>query len=283
MILAVAVAVIGARMILSLTTWMALAFYALAVMALLAALRGRLVMQRAEPLALGLATAAAVAHGTHLWIALWTPAGIDLSLFNATSLLGWLMTLMLVVAAIRQPLHSLGLIIYPFAAFALILAQALGVPTATTVPVGASVDIHVITSVVAYAILGLASAQALLLAWQESALRRRRAGPVLGFLPPLQGMEALLFQLVASGFVMLSIALISGWLFVDNLFAQDLVHKTVISMTGWLVFAGLLIGRSFAGWRGRTAIRWTLWGFALLAVAYFGSKIVLELILGRAG
>ncbi|TVO62343.1 phosphohydrolase [Spiribacter vilamensis] len=269
-------------MILSLTTWIAFAFYALAVAVLLAALRGRLAMQRAEPLALGLAAAAALIHGAHLWFALWTPAGIDLSLFNAVSLLGWLMALMLVVAAVRQPLHSLGLVVYPFAALALILAQALGVPTATTVPVGASVDIHVITSVVAYAILGLASAQALLLAWQEGALRRRRAGPILGFLPPLQGMEALLFQLVASGFVMLSVALISGWLFVDNLFAQDLVHKTVISMTGWLVFAGLLVGRSLAGWRGRTAIRWTLWGFALLAVAYFGSKIVLELILGKA-
>ena len=282
MIPAVETAAIGAQMILSLTTWVALAFYALAVMVLLTALRGRLAMQRAEPLALSLAAAGVFIHGAHLGLALWTPNGIDLSLFNATSLLGWLMALMLVIGAIRQPLHSLGLVVYPFAAIALILAQTLGVPTATMVPIGASVDIHVVTSVVAYAILGLASAQALLLAWQESALRRRRAGPILGFLPPLQGMEALLFQLVASGFVMLSVALVSGWLFVDNLFAQDLVHKTVISMTGWLVFAGLLIGRSLAGWRGRTAIRWTLWGFGLLAVAYFGSKIVLELILGQA-
>lgn len=269
-------------MILTLTTWTAVAFYALALAALLAALRGRLATQRAEPLALGLAAVAAPSHGIHLWLGLWTPVGIDLSLFNAASLLGWLMAVMLIIAAVRQPLHSLGLIVYPFAALTLMLAEALGVPTASMVPVGEPVDVHVIASVIAYAILGLASAQALLLAWQESALRRRRAGPIVGFLPPLQGMESLLFQLVASGFVMLSVALVSGWLFVDNLFAQDLVHKTVISVTGWLVFAGLLIGRSAAGWRGRTAIRWTLWGFALLAVAYFGSKIVLELILSRA-
>ncbi len=268
-------------MILTLTPWMAAALYALAVAALLAALRGRLAVQRAEPLALALAAIAVVLHGISLWRALWTPAGVDLSLFNAGSLLGWLMAVTLIAAAVRQPLHSLGLVVYPFALVTLLLAQTLGVPTATMVPVGAPVDVHIISSVAAYAVLGLASAQALLLAWQESALRRRRAGPVLGFLPPLQGMESLLFHLVAIGFVLLSVALVSGWLFVDNLFAQDLVHKTVLSMIGWLVFAGLLIGRTVAGWRGRTAIRWTLSGFALLAVAYFGSKIVVELIIGR--
>jgi len=268
-------------MTLTLIPWIAAALYALAVAALLAALRGRLAVQHAEHLALGLAAVAVVLHGIGLWRALWSPAGIDLSLFNAASLLGWLTALTLIAAAVRQPLHSLGLIVYPFALLTLLLAQTLGVPTATMVPVGAPVDIHVIASVAAYAVLGLASAQALLLAWQESALRRRRAGPVLGFLPPLQGMESLLFHLVAIGFVLLSAALISGWLFVDNLFAQDLVHKTVISMIGWLVFAGLLIGRTVAGWRGRTAIRWTLWGFVLLAVAYFGSKVVVELIIGQ--
>jgi ABC-type uncharacterized transport system permease subunit len=267
-------------MILTLTPWMAAALYALAVTALLAVLNRRLPLQRAAPAALGLAATAAVFHGIHLWQALWTPVGIDLSLFNAGSLLGWLMAVMLIIAAVRQPLHSLGLIVYPFAAATLLLAEVFGLPATTLVPVGQAVDIHVIASVAAYAVLGLASAQAVLLAWQESALRQRRAGPVLGFLPPLQGMEALLFQLVASGFVLLSAALVSGWLFVDNLFAQELVHKTVLSMVGWLVFAGLLIGRTLAGWRGRTAIRWTLWGFGVLAVAYFGSKIVLELILG---
>jgi len=215
-------------MTLTLIPWIAAALYALAVAALLAALRGRLAVQHAEHLALGLAAVAVVLHGIGLWRALWSPAGIDLSLFNAASLLGWLTALTLIAAAVRQPLHSLGLIVYPFALLTLLLAQTLGVPTATMVPVGAPVDIHVIASVAAYAVLGLASAQALLLAWQESALRRRRAGPVLGFLPPLQGMESLLFHLVAIGFVLLSAALISGWLFVDNLFAQDLVHKTVI-------------------------------------------------------
>jgi len=98
-------------------------------------------------------------------------------------------------------------------------------------------------------------------------------------LPSLQGMEALLFQMLAAGMVLLSVALITGWLFVEDLFAQDLAHKTLLSMMAWLVFAALLIGRQRAGWRGRTAIRWSLAGFVLLALAYFGSKVVLEILL----
>jgi len=42
-----------------------------------------------------------------------------------------------------------------------------------------------------------------------------------------------------------------------------------------------LIGRWKYGWRGRTAVRWTLSGFITLLIAYFGSKYVLEIILGK--
>ena len=271
----------NAQMIHTLLTPIAVALYGAAVVTLLAGLRGRVAVGRSGPIAFGLALPALAVQGVVLWPSLWTSAGINLALFNAAALLGWLMAAMLVLAAIRQPVYSLGLVVFPFAGITLVLAETLGVPGARPVAVGQPVDLHVISSVAAYAVLGLATAQALLLAWQESALRHRRAGAVLGLLPPLQSMEALLFQLLGSGFVLLSVALVSGWLFVDNLFAQDLVHKTVLSMLAWLVFAGLLTGRYQAGWRGRTAIRWTLAGVALLVLAYFGSKAVLELILNR--
>ncbi len=255
--------------------------YGLALAALLAGLRGVVPVQKSERSALGLAWPALILHAILLWHAAWSVAGINLSFFNALSLLGWLMAVMLALAAIRQPVHSLGLIIFPVAIIGVLLAGLTGSPGQAMVPLGAGIDIHVISSVIAYAVLGLASAQAVLIAWQEHALRHGGAGAILGLLPPLRGMEALLFQLLGSGFVLLSVSLITGWLFVADLFAQDLVHKTVLSMLAWLVFGGLLVGRYQAGWRGRTAIRWTLSGFALLALGYFGSKAVLELILGR--
>ena len=94
-------------------------------------------------------------------------------------------------------------------------------------------------------------------------------------------MERLLFRMIAVGFVLLSVSLLSGLFFLEDLFAQHLIHKTVLSIAAWGVFGVLLWGRWKLGWRGRLAIRWTLAGFATLMLAYFGSKFVLELVLQR--
>jgi ABC-type uncharacterized transport system permease subunit len=132
----------------------------------------------------------------------------------------------------------------------------------------------------AYSMLTLASGQAILTAIQSTQLRRRPGGFVRT-LPPLQTMEALLFEMIGLGFVLLTVALVSGFHYLEDMFAQHLVHKTALSIVAWIVFATLLWGRFRFGWRGRTALRWTLIGFAVLMLAYFGSKAVIELILHR--
>jgi ABC-type uncharacterized transport system permease subunit len=124
--------------------------------------------------------------------------------------------------------------------------------------------------------------QAVLLSIQEHHLRNRHPGGYIRALPPLQVMERLLFQMIGTGFALLSAALLTGFFFLEDIFAQHLVHKTALSMAAWVIFGVLLWGRWKFGWRGRTAIRWTLSGFIFLLLAYFGSKAVLELILARA-
>ena len=116
---------------------------------------------------------------------------------------------------------------------------------------------------------------------QERALRRRKFHGWLRALPPLTELESLLFRTIAVGFALLTATLLTGVLFVENLFAQHLVHKTVLSVLSWLAFGALLLGRWRYGWRGATAVRWTLVAMALLVLAFFGSKFVLELLLRR--
>jgi ABC-type uncharacterized transport system permease subunit len=91
----------------------------------------------------------------------------------------------------------------------------------------------------------------------------------------------LLFQLIGAGFVLLSLTLLTGALFVEDLFGQHLVHKTVLSFAAWVVFGALLFGRWRYGWRGRRAVRLTLIGMLVLLLAFFGSKFVLEIVLKR--
>ena len=85
--------------------------------------------------------------------------------------------------------------------------------------------------------------------------------------------------MIGIGFALLSLSLLTGVLFLEDIFAQHLVHKTTLSIVAWVVFGVLLAGRVLRGWRGRTALIYTISGFVLLIVGYFGSKLVLEFIL----
>ena len=96
-------------------------------------------------------------------------------------------------------------------------------------------------------------------------------------------MEALLFRLILIGFVLLTLTLGSGILFSETLFGKALSwdHKTVFAIASWIIFAALLVGRHFYGWRGRQALRWTLAGFVALMLAYVGTRFVIEVVLHR--
>jgi ABC-type uncharacterized transport system permease subunit len=133
----------------------------------------------------------------------------------------------------------------------------------------------------AYALLSIAALQALAVAWQERSLRSKRLGPMLRALPPLSAMEDLLFQYIVAGFALLTLTVLSGALFIDDWMAQHLVHKTVLTLLAWVVFGLLVFGRWRFGWRGRTAVNWTLAGMLVLLLAFFGSKFVLEILLGK--
>jgi ABC-type uncharacterized transport system permease subunit len=229
-------------------------------------------------IALGLAGSAL--HGLILYQGIVSAAGLSLDFFDAFSLVAWSVALVLLLSSLTKPVENLGILLLPVAAVAIVLELQFGTPGGDErAPWGLSV--HILISLLAYSLLTLASVQAILLAIQDRHLHNRQPGGFVRALPPLQTMEALLFEVIGIGFFLLSLALVSGFVFLEDMFAQHLVHKTLLSILSWIVFAMLLWGRFRFGWRGRTAIRGTLVGFAFLMLAYFGSKAVLELILQR--
>jgi ABC-type uncharacterized transport system permease subunit len=141
--------------------------------------------------------------------------------------------------------------------------------------------LHIGSSVLAYAVLTIAACQAGAVAAQDYQLRHRHTRGLVQILPPLQLMESILFELLWVGLIFLTVAIGSGMVFLEDIFAQHLVHKTVLTIAAWLLFATLLWGHHQLGWRSQTAVRFTLSGFAVLMLGYFGSKLVLEVILQR--
>jgi len=230
---------------------------------------------------LGLGFAGLALHTWLLYDAIFSPPGLNLAFFNALALTSWTVVTLLLVSSLTKPVENLGIIILPVAALTLYLETRYPSVGFMRQAMGWEIKFHVLLSMLAYSLLTLASVQAILLAIQDHHLRSRQPGGFVRALPPLQTMESLLFEMIGAGFVLLTLSLVSGFAFLEDMFAQHLVHKTVLSTLGWLVFGGLLIGRYRYGWRGRTAIIWTLSGFVILVLAYFGSKAVLELVLRR--
>lgn len=222
--------------------------------------------------------AAVITHGYSTYLDLHRPSGIHLEFFSAGSLIGWLVAGLVLLSSLRQKIDNLFIGIFPLAAIALFFTL-FGLDDAVGRHYDASLVIHILISILAYSIFTLAAFQAVLLAKQEYHLKHHKTKGLLRSLPPLQTMEALLFEMIWTGLILLTLSLITGTIVFDDLFAQHLVHKTILSIFAWLLYATLLIGRHFLGWRSHRAIRWTVGGFIVLMLSFFGSKFVVELLL----
>ncbi len=210
-----------------------------------------------------------------------TADGVNLGFYNALSLVSWVMVmlmLVLLISTVRLP-DKLAFIFLPAAALSLFLELLIPNDRLLLENVGIGMSLHIVVSITAYSMLAIAAVQAIILAIQEQQLHNKNPIGSMRFLPPMQTMEELLVQLLTIGFFLLSLSLLSGFMFVYNIFDQHLSHKIVFSILAWFIFGLVLWGRWAWGWRGKKLFHWSLGGFSLLITAYFGSKLVLELIL----
>lgn len=222
-----------------------------------------------------------ISHFCYIAFAFQQQQHFSFSVFATGSLIAMVVSLLLLVTAINKPVAQLGIVLFPVTGLMLLLDMKAPVTSHPLHNYSWSMDLHILASVLAFGLLNIAALQAILLYIQNQQLKSHPPKRFIQKLPSLQTMEILLFQMLATGLGFLTLSLLSGFLFIENLFAQHLAHKTILSILAWLIFSGLLLGRHWYGWRGKTAIQWTLIGFTALLLAYFGSKVVLELILRR--
>jgi ABC-type uncharacterized transport system permease subunit len=227
------------------------------------------------------AWAGLIGHLLFIVLAVLQTNRFNFSLLSAASMVSALVALLLLLASLTKPVEKLGIAIFPLAAMMLALELCFPEKLRSLQTYNWEMGTHILSSVIAFSLLNIAALQALLLAIQDKQLKNHQPKKFILRLPALQTMESLLFQMISMGLLFLSVSLISGMVFIDDLFAQHLVHKTVLSIIAWIIFSALLLGRLRYGWRGQVAIRWTIAGFVLLLLAYFGSKLVLEIILKR--
>lgn len=231
---------------------------------------------------LGMTVVALICHAIVTWDALVASDGVMFGFYKVLALSFLAVNIACIGALLRRPLQNLLVGLLPLSALSIVIATLGPDTSAARDNLEPGMLLHIGSSIVAYSVLTLAAGQSALLALQDRQLRNHNMHGITRALPPLQLMESMLFELVWVGVAALTLSILSGMLFMENMFAQHLAHKTVLSLFAWLLFSVLLWGRYRLGWRSQTAVRFTLAGFTLLLLAFFGSKLVLELVLTQA-
>lgn len=241
--------------------------------------------------ALSAGTAAAwLLHGGALWADMLTADSLRIGFAVMLSATLWVSVAVYWLESRNFTLDGLRILVLPCAAVAVVLPPLFPGSVVPLADRSALFSWHIAISILAYSTLTIAAFHAVLMALQESRLHARPGGlndnwlgAVLDRLPALLTMEKLLFRLIGFGFGLLTLTVLSGLVFSEQLFgiAFKWDHKNIFSMLSWALFGVLLAGRKWRGWRGRTALSFTLIGFATLLLAYVGSRFVLEVVLHR--
>jgi len=230
--------------------------------------------------AVAIAGVGAVVHAAALMDERRMAPAAALSLGDTLALVALVIAVIAILMAVRPGKRGVAALLLVIAAM-LEAAFSEGTRQFSMGRPGWELSFHIAMATTAFAFLTIGMALAIAQVVVDHRLRSRQPLGLLKILTPIESLESGCFQSILAGFLVLTLALVSGAFFVENLFAQHLVHKVSLAIIAWLVFGVLLLGRLKFGWRGRKALRWTFAGYTLLGLSYFGSKIILENVLGK--
>jgi ABC-type uncharacterized transport system permease subunit len=230
--------------------------------------------------AVAIAVVGVVVHASALFGEHRLEPSAALSLGDTAALIGFVIAVTAVVLALRPQSRGIAALLLGIAAV-LEAAFSEGARQFSVGRPGWELAFHVAMATTAFAFLTVGMTLAIAQVLLDKRLRSRQPLGWLKIFTPIESLESGCFQSILAGFVLLTLALVSGAFFIENLFAQHLIHKVILAIVAWIVFGVLLLGRLRFGWRGRKALHWTLAGYVLLGLAYFGSKVILEDVLGK--
>lgn len=217
---------------------------------------------------------AIILHSVLLYLWIDGGHGQNLSVWNFASQVIWLICVFVSLGRYFLPLDNVALIAFSAAIVSIFppilfprhhILLTLNQPAAL---------LHIFLSFIALSISSMAVFQAIFVLIQHYALKKRsHVALLLRSLPSLEQMESLLFQMIFWGLIVLSILIvISLFAFIPRI--TDQWQHVILAVLAWIVYAVLLLGRYFQGWRGTKAVFITLMGFAVLSLCYLAARFV---------
>ena len=235
--------------------------------------------RRGDTLLVVLLGATIVLHGVTLVDDVLLETSTGLGFADVLSVIAWLLAAIGLYAFMQPGFRAVAGMVLGLSA--VLIAACLAIGGDESAPLSWQLKLHAMLSLIAYGCLGAGAVLATASLIQDNQLRAARLSRLSTLLPPLMATERFLATLTTAGFVFLLLAITSGFIFVNDLFTQHLTHKTALSLVAMVIFGALVAGRQVSGWRGRQMLYLYFLGFAVLLLAYFGSKFVLEVLLQR--
>ena len=143
---------------------------------------------------------------------------------------------------------------------------------------------HIVTALPTYALVTLAAIAAFAAFLQQSTLKQKRPTPFTRGLPSLADCDALQLRLLQIGEAVLALGLMTGMAleYVNTGYVLVFNHKTVLTLSAFLVIGAMLIAHQRSGLRGRRAAQLVLLGYLLLTLGYPGVKFVTDIVFASA-
>ncbi|WP_117233718.1 cytochrome C assembly family protein [Vibrio maerlii] len=225
------------------------------------------------------ATIALVFHAWLLSDLIFATYGQNLSILNVASLISFIISVVMSIAMLKTRIWFLLPVVYSFAAINLTAATFLPTSFITHLESRPEILLHMSLALFSYSTLTIGALYALQLAWLDHKLKKKNALAINPNLPPLMKVERQLFKIILIGNLLLTGTLLTGFTFVQDMFAQGKAHKGILSFIAWIIYTTLLWGHYQKGWRGKKVTWFAVAGATILTLAYFGSRFVQEVIL----
>ena len=139
---------------------------------------------------------------------------------------------------------------------------------------------HIVSALLGYGFLTLAALASFGLILRERALKLRKRGPITTNLPSIALAEKLEFYSLATSEGILALCILFGIAAeytISGTYFQ-ITHKSIFTVSAFLLIGGLLIQHRLTGLRGKIAARIGLTAYLLVSLGYPGVKFVLDIL-----
>ena len=214
-----------------------------------------------------------VLHGAGLFGVLSSQGGMPLGMGQGLSIVVFVLFALGLTLDLTRGIPVLGAFLMPAALAGWVPGLWLGGGSEPLSPAVRQplLPVHITVALVGMAACAAAALVGAVYLLMERQVKGKRFGLLFSRLPSLSVLDDLNRKLVVTGFIALSMTLVTGAFFVTGRPFWAWQAKEVGTVVAWGLFGGLVFARMIAGWRGRRVVLLSMAGFCVVVMSFLSS------------